>query len=190
MTSMPQPVLSPLMGEGVGVRTNTMWPLVVRVGEAGSPQVSPFSRYLESVPYQGPGGRHVRETRQGCCGRGCRPSTGWEEARRGLLGVTGGICRDGGRERLRLEEESGVPITVIWAETGALGLHWDPALPSCLFFTGCCPGWTYKAYATGFWGLVIARGPGYPVSYLAHWLSSHLILRKAFVWGGLSVIPI
>lgn len=72
-----------------------MWPLVVRIGEAGAPQVSLFSRYHESVPYQGPRGRHVRETRQECCGRGCRPSTGWEGARRGLLGATGGILGAG-----------------------------------------------------------------------------------------------
>lgn len=51
VTSMPQPV----RGEehaGLakwGGRTGTMWPLVVRVREAAAPQVSLFSRYLESV---------------------------------------------------------------------------------------------------------------------------------------------
>lgn len=72
VTSMPQPMLSPLRGEGhaglVGVKTGTMWPLVVRIGEAAAPQVFLFSRYLESVLCQGPRGRRsmVRETRLGC----------------------------------------------------------------------------------------------------------------------------
>lgn len=78
---------------GRGGRTGTMWPLVVRVGEAAASQVSLFNRCLESVLCQGPRGRRsvVRETRRGCWGRGRRPGTRWHGVRPRLLGTTRGI---------------------------------------------------------------------------------------------------
>lgn len=107
-------------------RTGTMWPLVFRVGEAGAPLVSLFSRYLESGPCQDPRGRYtVRKTRLGCWRRGRKPGTRCDGVRHGLLGAIGGIFRDRARGELGLRDKSGVLILVIWVETGsgALGLH-------------------------------------------------------------------
>lgn len=84
----------------VGVRTGTMWLLVVRVGEAVTPQVFLFSRYLESVLGQGPIGRPsmVRETRLGHWMRGRRPGTGWMGSDLGFWVLLEASFRDVGRE--------------------------------------------------------------------------------------------